>query len=305
MINLYELNLNLAYHFINMFVKVNTFQAIKDYFKEGLEASFDPNEIQTLFEITAEHFLGWTRTEQRMKYEARLSESELLDFHFTLKRLKLREPIQYILEEAPFFGLLFKVTPDVLIPRPETEELVQLILNDNSGDLTVLDLGTGSGCIPIALKSKRTNWDVYGIDLSESALTIAKYNSEHLQAVCQFAQHDILIESDLPTDFPKKFDIIVSNPPYIRNSERNKMDAGVTDFEPHLALFVDDNDSLIFYKRIADMAMKWLNEKGKLYLEVNQELGSETAELLIKKGFTNVQILKDINANERMIYACK
>lgn len=288
-----------------MFVQVNTFKAIKEYFVEGLEGLFEPGEIQTLFEITTEHFLGWSRTEQRTKSDARLSESELLDFHFTLKRLKRKEPIQYILEEAPFYGLLFKVTPDVLIPRPETEELVHLILNQNQDKLKILDIGTGSGCIPIAIKSKRSDWEVYAVDISEKALAIAGENAKKNAAECHFTKLDILEESNLPDTFPAQFDIIVSNPPYIRDSEKKSMDAGVTHFEPHLALFVEDDNPLIFYQAIGQNCLSWLKDGGKLYLEVNQLLARETADLLYKIGYKEVQVIKDINSNDRIVNAKK
>lgn len=288
-----------------MFVQVNTVKAIKDYFEEGLSDFYSKGEIQTLFEITCEHFLGWNRIDQKMKLSERLSESELLDFHFTLKRLKNHEPIQHILEEAPFMGLMFNVSPDTLIPRPETEELVDLIIKNIDKETKLLDIGTGSGCIPITIKNARPNLSVFATDISEKALNIAKENAAKNNVEILFEQHDVLSDNTLPKEFPETFDIIVSNPPYVRQMEKREMQRSVLDFEPHLALFVDDEDPLLFYRTIAQKSKEWLAPNGKIYFEINQYLAEETKEMMVKLGYKNIEVTKDINNNDRILYAEK
>lgn len=288
---------------MNMFVQVNTLKAVREYYEEALLSFCSKSEITTLFEITCEHFLGWNKLEQKMKYDARLSESELLDFHFTLKRLKEKEPIQYILGEAPFHGLKLKVTKDVLIPRPETEELVDLIVKNPSNQLKILDIGTGSGCIPISIKKTRPDWKVYATDICESALKLADQNAKACGTNVSFGQHDILSDNELPSAFPNELDIVVSNPPYVRYSEKKEMGDEVVKFEPHLALFVEDEDPLLFYRVIAQKAMSLLSKNGKLYFEINQYLSSQTEQLLKNIGYQNVRVIRDINANDRILYA--
>lgn len=292
-------------HFTKMFVQINTLQAIKGYFTEALTDFYSKGEIQVLFEITCEHFLGLSRIEQKTKSALRLTESEMLDFHFTVKRLKTHEPIQYILGEAPFLGLLLQVSSDTLIPRPETEELCQLVIDNINHETSLLDIGTGSGCIPIAIKSGQTHLEVFATDISNEALTIAQRNADQNGVEIQFAQHDILSCTSLPNKFPDKFDIIVSNPPYVRHSEKTSLQKSVLDYEPHLALFVEDTDPLIFYRRIAQCSREWLNKGGKLYFEINQYLAEETRDMIEKEGFTNIRLINDINDNIRILYAEK
>lgn len=288
-----------------MFVSTNTFKAIKDYFVEGLTPFYEVDEINILFEITSEHFLGWSKVEQKMKLESHLSESELLDFHFTLKRLKLKEPIQYILEDAPFMGLNFRVTKDTLIPRPETEELVDLILKSTIEASTVLDIGTGSGCIPIALKHHRPVLQVYATDVSKEALMVAEENATKNNTKILFGAHDILSEDDLPNGFPSSFDIIVSNPPYVTQTEQKDMEDSVLDFEPHLALFVENEDPLLFYRHIASRGLNLLRSNGELYFEINQYHAEATKNLILEIGYSSASIIVDINNNPRMIHAKK
>lgn len=288
-----------------MFVQVNTVQAIKDYFEEGLSDFYSKGEIQTLFEITCEHFLGWNRIEQKLKLNERLSESELLDFHFTLKRLKTHEPIQHILEAAPFMGLMLKVSSETLIPRPETEELVDLIIKNIQNEETFLDIGTGSGCIPIAIKKAIPSLSVFATDVSAKALNIAIHNAQSNHTEINFGIHNILSEDLLSNEFPKQFDLIVSNPPYVRNQEKSEMERSVLDFEPHLALFVDDDDPLLFYRSIAMKGKDWLKPNGKIYFEINQYLAEETKQMMLELGYKNIEIIKDINNNFRILYAEK
>ncbi|CAG5077761.1 peptide chain release factor N(5)-glutamine methyltransferase [Parvicella tangerina] len=303
--NVNEITLISSYLFVNMFVQINTLQAVKEYFEEGLASVYSSNEITTLFEITCEHFMGWNKLEQKMKLDAKLSESELLDFHFTLKRLRNSEPIQYILGEAPFYGLNLKVSSATLIPRPETEELVGLIIRNISPIATVIDIGTGTGCIPIAINHQLPNTQVFATDISEEALKIATENSRNSTTKISFARHDILHQNDLPESFPEQFDVMISNPPYVKKIEQLNMQKSVLNYEPHLALFVDDDDPLVFYHAIAQLAANKLKKGGTLYFEINQYLGLETKQLVEGMGFTNVTIVKDINSNDRILYAEK
>ena len=217
-----------------------------------------------------------------------------------IERLKRHEPIQYILGETEFFGLTFHVNENVLIPRPETEELVELILKENNKiGLCVLDIGTGSGAIAIALAKHMKNADVSAWDISSKALDVAALNSKSNSATVSFKQIDAL--SDYPLD--KKFDIIVSNPPYVLENEKELMEQNVLDYEPHQALFVPDNNPLLFYKRIADIASNLLNHKGKLYFEINQAKGKGMLGMLEEKGFTNVTLFQDLSNKDRMVRA--
>ncbi len=231
-----------------------------------------------------------------------LSKLQARNINNIIKRLRTYEPIQHITGETEFFGLPFIVNKNVLIPRPETEELVELILNENKEDkLNILDIGTGSGgAIAIALAKYKKEAKISAWDISKDALLIAKGNAERNAVDIDFEQVDVLI--DYPTD--KKYDIIVSNPPYILESEKRDMEKNVLDYEPHIALFVPDDRALIFYERIADIALDILNPDGKLYFEINQALGKETVKMLENRGgFSNVTLYQDINKNDRMTSA--
>jgi len=220
------------------------------------------------------------------------------------QRLLQQEPVQYILEQADFYGLKFKVSPDVLIPRPETEELVHWILETNQSVApTILDIGTGSGCIPITLKKKIPKAIVSGLDVSEKALTIARANGTLNEVMLFFIQLDILQKSDWE-DLPD-YDIIISNPPYIPHKEANLMPTWVKDYEPALALFVEHPDPLLFYRTIADFAAIHLTSNGYLFFETNEFNAQEVAQLLEVKGFQEVLIQKDMSGKERMIRAMK
>ncbi|MBK0382569.1 peptide chain release factor N(5)-glutamine methyltransferase [Pedobacter sp. SD-b] len=218
-----------------------------------------------------------------------------------LDQLKQEVPIQYILAIADFYQLKFKVDKNVLIPRPETEELVHLIISDhkNKADLSILDIGTGSGCIPVALKKNITQAKVYAIDISEKALEIAKENALINRVEVDFILDDAL--NLLNQKYPK-FDVIVSNPPYIAAKEKQELQKQVLNHEPHLALFVDDESPLVFYDKIADFAINNLNKNGFLYFEINQYLALETKQLIENKGF-KVDVIKDMNDNYRIIKA--
>lgn len=227
-----------------------------------------------------------------------LSFEEIQRINQAIPQLRVHKPIQHILGKADFFGLEFRVNRHTLIPRPETEELVDLILKAHSGVnyLRILDIGTGSGCIPIALKSRIKDAHVTGVDISSEAIKIAKWNALRLNTEVQFSLMDVLNDT-----LRGYYNIIVSNPPYITFSERAEMEPNVLDFEPHLALFVADNDPLRFYKRIAFLASKHLSNKGTLYFEINAKYGAETAEVLHNLNFHEVKIMKDMQGKDRFV----
>ena len=235
-----------------------------------------------------------------------LSEQEETNLMDILDRLLTHEPIQYILGYAWFYGNKFSVTPDVLIPRSETEELVELVIEkikenykNDSTNFQLIDIGTGSGCIAISLKLALPYWQVFGLDKSNNAIAIAKQNAKSLNADVQFIEDDILnFKRQETTQF---FDVIVSNPPYILEREQLVMSSNVLNFEPHEALFVDNNSPLIFYEAIANYALQYLKKDGFLFFEINQVFGAEMLKMLADKGFKDLLLLKDINQNDRMI----
>jgi len=282
-----------------MFVQQNSVSAVVDYYKVELKDLMPIEEIDSIVKIVFQYFKSWDSITLRINQSEMLSESELLLFHGVLKRLKKEEPIQYILGETEFYGLIFKVKSDVLVPRQETEELVDLIINECKGNESILDIGTGSGCIPVCLKSEMPNSQVSALDVSEKAIHIARENADLNNVKVNFFLQDILAIDKLPT----KFDVIVSNPPYITEQEKKQMQKNVLEFEPHLALFVEDENPLIFYKKIAKIAIESLSVNGKIYFEINENFGKETAELLKDVGFSDIRIIKDINDKNRIVAA--
>jgi release factor glutamine methyltransferase len=284
----------------------------KDIFKKELLPIYDEQEIESFFYIILEKLHSLKRIDLALEPQTVMDGSHLKQWKSIVSDLKTQKPIQYILGETEFYGLRFEVNENTLIPRPETEELVSLILSDHQitvspNPLTILDIGTGSGCIAISLAANIPNAEVFAIDVSGKALATAKKNAESNKVNVNFINADILkIENleKLPTsDFPLpiSFDIIVSNPPYVRNLEKAEIKPNVLEFEPHLALFVEDTDALLFYRKIAQLAQENLIANGKLYFEINQYLGKETVQLLKDSGFRNVELKKDIYGNDRMI----
>lgn len=239
-----------------------------------------------------------------------LSEEEETNLMDILERLLTHEPIQYILGNAWFYGNKFSVTPDVLIPRSETEELVEMVIEkiknnykNDSNNFQLIDIGTGSSCIAISLKLALPQWKVFGLDKSKNALAVAKQNAKSLNADVQFIEDDILnIQQVGTTQF---FDVIVSNPPYILEQEQLTMSKNVLNFEPPEALFVANNSPLIFYEAIANYALQYLKKDGFLFFEINQVFGVETLKMLDDKGFVDLELIKDINQNDRMISCMK
>jgi len=287
-------------------------QTLKKIFLDELIPIYsDKDEIESFFFILTEYLYQMKRIDVALQPNFELSEVEFEKWNDIIAQLQQEKPIQYITGEAWFYGLRFEVNENTLIPRPETEELVEWILNStithHPSPITILDIGTGSGCIPIALKSNLPQATISTIDISEKALEVAKKNAELNRVEINFIQANILEVDDLSklpisnSQLPTHFDIIVSNPPYVRDLEKSEIKKNVVDYEPHLALFVDDSDALLFYRKIAQLALKNLAANGLLFFEINQYLGKETVELLEKLGFKNIELKKDIYGNDRMI----
>jgi len=270
----------------------------RNHFNKELSSIFAQTEIDSFFYLLMKKELGLQRIDLALNHATSLSDDNFQYFYNALARLKAQEPIQYILGETEFLGLPFKVTKDTLIPRPETEELVSWILsefNSNNQNLTILDIGTGSGCIAISLAKNLPNAKISAIDISSKAIDIAKQNSARNNVHIDFMELDILSKNQLH----QKFDIIVSNPPYVREIEKKQMHANVLQNEPPIALFVSDEQPLLFYDKIADLAKEQLKKEGSLFFEINQYLGNETIKMLNEKGF-KTELRKDIFGNDRM-----
>lgn len=272
----------------------------RSQFIQTLTPIYDATEAESFFYLILENRLQMKRVDLALHPEIEFSESQLQDYNDILKKLEQQIPIQYILGSTSFYGLEFEVNENVLIPRPETEELVSWILSnhDSSTHLKILDIGTGSGCIAIALAKNLPNAQVFAIDVSEKALATAKNNADRNEVKVNFIKQDILNTENLE----QSFDIIVSNPPYVRNLEKDEIKQNVLAHEPHLALFVEDQNALIFYDKIANLSQRHLNPNGQLYFEINQYLGKEMMQLLEQKGFSAIELRKDIYGNDRMVF---
>ena len=283
-----------------------TLKEFRLFFTNALKEKYPKTEIAAFFFLLLENKLNLQRIDTVLKPDFIIDNTILSELKSTVKRLQKEEPIQYILGETEFYGLPFIVNKNTLIPRPETEELVEWILLEIAKiqgcitpTLSVLDIGTGTGCIPISLAKNLTDVKITAIDISPEALKVAKQNATLNNVEITFLEMDILKTHQLE----KQYDIIVSNPPYVRELEKAEIKNNVLQNEPHLALFVEDHTPLIFYAKIADLAKKYLTKEGILFFEINQYLGKETIEMLEQKGFKNVELKKDIFGNDRMIKA--
>ncbi|MBN1252191.1 MAG: peptide chain release factor N(5)-glutamine methyltransferase [Bacteroidales bacterium] len=279
-----------------------TIDKIIKIFKQELKDLYPISEINSFIEITLNFYLNFSKTDIFTKSDFLTQIADYKLINNVIERLKNNEPIQYILGQTEFYGLKFKVNKNVLIPRQETEELVDWIIKDNSEILNpqILDIGTGSGCIAVSLSKHLNNSNIDAIDISEEALNQAFENSKINNLKINPVKQDILNFEKSNYKFPK-YDIIVSNPPYVRISEKKLMHKNVLNFEPNLALFVDDNNALIFYEKILEFAEKHLKLNGKLYFEINEHYGNEAVTLLEKFNFINIILRKDINGRNRMI----
>lgn len=288
----------------------------EQYLKEQLKALYDEQEAVNIASLAIEHITGFSKTERVSKKQEQLSgsQSDLLQNH--LQRLKTGEPIQYIMNKSWFYGMELYVDKNVLIPRPETEELVKWIIDDIKASgkavfvkksteadettlLKILDVGTGSGCIALALKKTMPKAEVWGCDVSEEALNVARRNGSTLDIRVDFQGLNFLEEAQqklLPT-----VDIIVSNPPYVPLKDKEEMHSNVVDHEPHTALFVSDNDPFIFYKALAEFGKKRLYENGSIYMEIHEGLGQHVINLFRANGYTNIELKKDMQGKDRMV----
>ena len=277
---------------------------IKQYrtqFIQALLPVYDTGEAESFFYLILEDKKHLKRIDLALQPDLVFSKAEIADWNTILEQLKLEIPVQYLLGKTHFYGLEFEVNKNVLIPRPETEELVDWIVESQKSEirsekLRILDIGTGSGCIAISLAKNIPNAEVFAIDVSEKALATAQKNAENNQVNVTFIHKNILGTEDLG----QQFDIIVSNPPYVRNLEKDEIRKNVLDHEPHLALFVEDDQALIFYRKIAELARQNLSPDGQLFFEINQYLGKEMIALLEKMNFRNIELRKDIYENDRM-----
>lgn len=274
-------------------------RATINHIKESLKDLYPESEIGGIIQILFEYELGYNRTDMILRKEDPLTKEQSDRILNTTKRLKKGEPIQYIVGEVEFYNVVLNVAPGVLIPRPETEELVDKIIKENTNpNARILDIGSGSGCIPLSLKKSIAQALVYSCDVSETALSIARSNAKKNNIDVQFLKHDILSNNDFIVSEP--FDIIVSNPPYVLESEMELMRKNVLEYEPHLALFVDDKDPLIFYRAISIFAQNHLKKGGALYFEINEAFGKETKTLMEEYGFSDIQIIDDLFGKPRI-----
>tara|TARA_B100000678_G_scaffold115582_1_gene96731 strand:- start:20617 stop:21498 length:882 start_codon:yes stop_codon:yes gene_type:complete len=290
-------------------LKLKEFKA--EFFRKLLPL-FPETEVESFFYLLTEAYLEKKRIQLALEPELEINEEQLEQFQKALGRLLQQEPIQYILGNTEFFGYPFQVNQHTLIPRPETEELVAWIIEDvknknqeNShhkplnSKITILDIGTGSGCIPISLAKELPYAKISSIDVSKEALQMAQRNAELNEVEVNFIQQDILTTESLP----EKYDVIVSNPPYVRILEKEMMHQNVLDFEPDLALFVENENPLIFYRKIAQLAKEALTENGTLYFEINEYLPEEMKSLLKGFGYKEIELKKDIFGKNRMCSA--
>ena len=293
-----------------------TIKQYRAHFNESLKHLYPTSEIDSFFFIISEEYMGFKRIDIVLKSDFLIDKKSLNLMQIATKQLEQEIPIQYIIGKTEFFGLPFNINKEVLIPRPETEELVEQVLKEvsltkicktttdettNEKQLKILDIGTGSGCIAISLKKQLPSSKISAMDVSDKALHIAKKNADLNKVDINFIHLDILKTNNLD----QLYDVIVSNPPYVRELEKKEMKNNVLNNEPHLALFVDNKNPLLFYNKIAELAKKFLTKNGQLYFEINQYLGKETIKLLAEKGFKNIQLKKDIFGNDRIISAFK
>ncbi len=280
-----------------------TIKALKEFFQDELGRIYPKEEILSFFYLLSEAYLSKSRIDLALTPILEVNPDQETSFLKALEQLKMEYPIQYIIGYTEFMDLVFEVNEQVLIPRPETEEMIRWILASTSKKTnnTILDIGTGSGCIPIVLAKHLPESSIEAIDVSATALEVATRNARRHEVVINFIQNDILKMDTLQNDY----DIIVSNPPYVRESEKKLMRDNVLRYEPDLALYVSDTDPLLFYKQIAKLAAKGLKPNGYLYFEINQYLGAALCELLESLDFKNIELKKDIYGADRMIRAVK
>lgn len=280
----------------------NTVGSVLDLYRSELAAVVGTAEATAMMRTIFRETFGWDAAEVELQRHARLSESELLKVYLPLGRLRKGEPLQYVLGHTWFLGMRLLVAPDVLIPRPETEEMVDMIRQQGKDRRRMLDVGTGSGCIAVGLKASYPNSEVFGMDISERTLAVARQNGTTQGLSITWLQSDVLAAA---TEFPGTLDLVVSNPPYVPRTEAHGMAPQVIDHEPHLALFVDDAEPLLFYQRIADKAFRALKQGGELWFEGHYQHAGAVGELLTGLNYRNVQVLPDMSGTPRFIRAVR
>lgn len=273
---------------------------ITSYIRQSLQPVYPPEEIKALIMIVCCDMLGLNALDIYMGKDINLSEGKERELENIISRLQKNEPIQYIRGIAGFYGRNFHVAPGVLIPRPETAELVEKIVKENPGTVRILDIGTGSGCIAISLDKSMPEANVTAWDVSDDALNIARINNDALSAQVRIEKQDVFSEEIVCDNL---YDVIVSNPPYVTEKEKETMEANVLKWEPELALFVSNDDPLCFYRRIAWLGQKILTPRGKLYFEINQAYGKETVCMLEVHGYHNIRVVKDLFGKDRIVTA--
>jgi release factor glutamine methyltransferase len=278
----------------------NSVKTIAAHYTAQITATYPEEEARQIVWMLLEHFFGINRLMLAVNQDLRLSESEMLIFHDACKKISQHVPVQYVIGKTDFCGLSFEVNASTLIPRPETEQLTQLILKKLPNvPVRIFDIGTGSGCIAIALKKARPDCEIFACDISKEALQIAQKNADTHNVSVQFFHHDIL--SDDPLDIPK-IDVIVSNPPYVCFSEKGEMRPNVFLHEPETALFVKGDDPLLFYKAIAKLAGNQLTHCGKIFFEINEKFGNEVAKILQEHGFVDTTVENDFRGKARFVW---
>ena len=276
----------------------NNLISLRKYFQAKLESAFDKQEIDSFFFYGLSYFLGISKLVYHTQPEKKISESDILKFRSLAKELRKNRPLQYIFGECEFYGLTLKVDTNVLIPRPETEEMVADIISKVEDPSVIVDFCTGSGCIALALKSHFSNSLVTGLDVSPEALKVARVNAAVNNLGVKFINDDLLS----PKVSIKTIDLIVANPPYVTNSEKSQMKPNVLDYEPKIALFVSDTDPLLFYNAIIKSNVKNLNRNGWVFMEINEKFGAEVLSLLKKSGIKkNLRINNDLNGKPRWV----
>ncbi len=271
----------------------------KTQFETALKGTYPKTEVQSFYRIVIDHFLQLSRLDAVINPHFEISADKERQLNECIESLKTQKPIQYILGSTEFYGLPFEVNSSVLIPRPETVELVEWIVKTLKENDTVLDIGTGSGCIPVSIAKNAKTAKVTAIDISKDALNVAKKNAQQNKVDIEFMELDILTVKSLP----EKYNIICSNPPYVRHIEKEQMKPNVLEFEPHLALFVENDDALIFYEKIARLSTHSLLPNGFLFFEINEAFGKDVIALLENLQFKNIELKKDVFGVDRMIKA--
>ncbi|SIT89783.1 peptide chain release factor N(5)-glutamine methyltransferase [Pontibacter indicus] len=278
-----------------------TIQQTSQYIRESIQTAFPEPEAGAIAQLVLEHVLQLDRMQLSLAQQQELDPEQETQVQQAVERLKKQEPVQYVLGTAHFYGLDLQVDERVLIPRPETEELVDLVVREHRGlsGLQVLDICTGSGCIPLAIAANLEVDKVYGLELSEGALQVARANARQLKLPAAWLQQDVF--EPVLGIASHSLDIITSNPPYVKEQEKALMRTNVLAFEPHLALFVPDEDPLKYYRRIAEIGTALLKKGGRLYFEINEQYGEEVRQLLLQAGFTKARVVQDLFGKDRIV----